>query len=338
MAYIGNYPAETQTVDLKWQSVKTASFTAVAGEGYWINTTSGAVTVTLPASANAGDTIEFSDYARNWGTNSITLNPNSLNFQGNTSPNPEYNTNGQSVRIIYSGATQGWIPTTDDDVTLETPQPYSADFLVIGGGGGSAMVYGGGGGAGGYRNSYASETSGRGSPSESSLTLSPGTVYTITVGAGGIGAQNYGGEDSASVGINGDDSSISGSGITTITSLGGGGAGRNYQVDGKDGGCGGGGGSGGAGGSGTANQGYDGGDASTNADGYAGGGGGGAGAIGGSSTSNSSNGGAGGTGLSFFNNWFISNKRWWRRWWITRWWNNRNWWNWWWWNWLCWNS
>ena len=67
MAYIGNYPAETQTVDLKWDTgIKTASFTAEAGKGYWINTTSSAVTVTLPSSANAGDTIEFSDYARTW--------------------------------------------------------------------------------------------------------------------------------------------------------------------------------------------------------------------------------------------------------------------------------
>jgi hypothetical protein len=40
-------------------------------------------------------------------------------------PNPVYNTNGQSVRIVYSGATQGWIPTVDDDVTDEVPQPYS---------------------------------------------------------------------------------------------------------------------------------------------------------------------------------------------------------------------
>jgi hypothetical protein len=49
---------------------------------------------------------------------------------------------GQSVRIVYSGATQGWIPTVDDDVTLETPQTYSADFLVVagGGGGGSAVI------------------------------------------------------------------------------------------------------------------------------------------------------------------------------------------------------
>jgi hypothetical protein len=60
---------------------------------------------------------------------------NSLNFQGNTSPNPVYDTDGQSVHIVYSGATNGWIPVSDDDVTLETPQTYDIDFLVVAGGG-----------------------------------------------------------------------------------------------------------------------------------------------------------------------------------------------------------
>ena len=108
MAYIGNFPASTQTVDLKWQSVVTAStLTVVAGRGYWIDTTSNACTITLPSSAVSGDTISIVDYARNWGTNSITINQNSLNFQGYTSPNPIYNTSGQSVNLVYSGATQG---------------------------------------------------------------------------------------------------------------------------------------------------------------------------------------------------------------------------------------
>jgi hypothetical protein len=40
--------------------------------------------VTLPASASVGDTIEFTDYARTWGTNAVTINQNSLNFQGRT--------------------------------------------------------------------------------------------------------------------------------------------------------------------------------------------------------------------------------------------------------------
>ncbi len=133
MGYIGNFPASTQTVDLKWQPIKTAAFTAVAGEGYWCNTTSAAFTVTLPASANVGDTISFVDYARTWGTNKITIDSNGLNFQG--SPDTftlEYNTNGQSVNIVYSGATNGWIPTSDDDVTKAPVHHHTQlNFLVI---------------------------------------------------------------------------------------------------------------------------------------------------------------------------------------------------------------
>ena len=261
-----------------WQSsIKTSSFTAISGEGYWINTTSGAVTVTLPASASVGDTIEFSDYLRTWGTNAVTINQNSLNFQGYSSPNPEYNTSGQSVRIVYSGATQGWIPSVDDDVTDEVPQTTTVDFLVIAGGGGGGAgenlggyKSGGAGGAGGYRASYDSETSGGGGSSETALSLNPSTTYTITVGAGGAGAASP--QNNGSTGVN---SSISGAGITTITSAGGGYGGRESTAGGN-GGSGGGGGSdpsGTSGGSGTANQGFDGGSSvndSSNAGGGAG--------------------------------------------------------------------
>jgi len=266
---------------ISWQSdIKTSAFTAVAGEGYWINTTSAAITVTLPASASVGDEIEFTDYARTWGTNNLTLNTNSLNYQGSSSPNPVYDVDGQHVRIVYSGATQGWIPTVDDDVTLETPQTYSADFLVIAGGGGGGSN-GGGGGAGGYRNSYSTESSGGGGSSETSLALSPGTTYTITVGGGGSGADSNGG-NVGNAGTSGSDSSISGTGITTITSIGGGrGSGYPAGQDPEDGGSGGGG-QGNAvpygGGSGTANQGFKGGDGN-NSFAYGGGGGGGASAA-----------------------------------------------------------
>jgi hypothetical protein len=269
---------------LEWQSsiVTASTLTAVAGRGYWINTTSNACTITLPASASVGDTIEFSDYLRTWGTNAITINQNSLNFQGYSSPNPVYDTNGQSVRIVYSGATQGWIPTVDDDVTDEVPQPYSGDFLVIAGGGAGGQHSGtnsaGGGGAGGYRNSYSTETSGGGGSSEASLTFNIGTVYTVTVGAGGAAVSN-------NKGNNGLDSSISGTGLSTITSVGGGGgAVQDTNGDGKAGGCG-----GGAcygdddtandGGAGTANQGFRGGNKLANAS-AVGCGGGGAGAQG----------------------------------------------------------
>jgi hypothetical protein len=214
---------------ISWQSIVTAStLTAVAGRGYWIDTTSNACTITLPASASAGDTIILVDYARKWGTNAVTINTNSLKFQGNTSPNPQYNTSGQSVTLVYSGTTLGWIPTVDDDVTIETPQSYSVDFLVVagGGGGGGSQAGGGsgGGGAGGFRTS--------------TQTISNGTVITVTVGDGGAG-----GATGSSKGTSGSDSSISGSGLTTITSAGGGGGGSDItNYDGISGGSGGGGG------------------------------------------------------------------------------------------------
>ena len=136
---LSNVTALPFSTGTDWQSsiVTATTLNAVAGNGYWIDTTSNACTVTLPGSASVGDQIIFSDYKRTWGTNAVTINQNSLNFQGYTSPNPVYNTDGQSVTIVYSGATQGWIPTVDDDVTDEVPQPqpYSMDMLVIAGGG-----------------------------------------------------------------------------------------------------------------------------------------------------------------------------------------------------------
>ena len=142
-------------------SVKTALFTAEAGKGYFINTCGGGYTVTLPATASVGDQINFTDYSRTWGTacKELTLNQNSLNFQGNTCPNPIYDTDGATVKIVYSGATQGWLPQLDKGTELETPQSYNVQYLVVaGGGGGGAMKTGtspgsptgeGGGGAGG---------------------------------------------------------------------------------------------------------------------------------------------------------------------------------------------
>ena len=109
---------------IEWQSsiVTAATLTAVAGRGYWLDTSSNAITVTLPGTAAVGDQLIFTDYARNWATNNVTINQNSLKFQGFASPNPVYDTNGQSVDIVYSGTTKGWIPNSDDDVTNETPQ------------------------------------------------------------------------------------------------------------------------------------------------------------------------------------------------------------------------
>ena len=62
---------------VSWQAIETgSSMTAVAGNGYWVDTTSNACTITLPASAANGDEILFADYDRTWGTNGIIIDSN----------------------------------------------------------------------------------------------------------------------------------------------------------------------------------------------------------------------------------------------------------------------
>ena len=267
----------------QWQSsiVTGTTLSAVAGNGYWIDTTSNACTVTLPASASVGDTIEFADYARTWNTNNVTINTNSLNYQGNTSPNPTLSTIGQHLKIVYSGATQGWIPTNDDPVDLGTPQSYSAEYLVIAGGGSAGSASNsGGGGAGGYLTNYGG----------SAITFIPGTTYTVTVGSGGATSP------SNTRGTDGGNSVLSGTGISTVTAIGGSGGGYTSGEPAYDGGSGGGGANGQPGGSGTVGQGNDGGNASNSAPHYGAGGGGGASNAGANGTG--SGGGNGGDGSS----------------------------------------
>ena len=274
-------------------TVKTNSdsgFTAVAGEGYFLNTTSGTITVNLPA-GSAGAVVAFKDYLNTFDTNAVTLVANGSDKIGGSTDNAFLRTEGIAVTLVFIDSTRGWL-VTDDGLQSQLEGPlYTCDFLCIaGGGGGSGDGGAGGSGAGGYRNSYSSETSGGGGSSETSLSLSPGTVYTITVGAGGAASSTDSG-----LGGPGGDSSISGSGLTTITSTGGGvgGSGGGGDDTGTVGGSGGGA-DNGTGSAGTANQGFKGGD-SDNA-GNSGGGGGGASAVG--ANNSGSNPGNGGDGLA----------------------------------------
>jgi len=252
----------TGTVD--WQStVKTASFTAVNGEGYFVNTTSSAVTMTLPA-GSAGAIVSIKDYASTFNTNNLIIAANGSEKIGGSTDNATIVEDGIALTLIYIDSTQGWL-VTSSGLQTEAPQTYSADFLVIGGGGGGGNDDSGGGGAGGYRTS--------------TQDISPGTTYTVTVGDGGAGSTA-----TPAPGANGSASSVSGTGLTTITSAGGGGGGTTSTA-GADGGSGGGGSGnpGSAGGSGnipatSPSQGNDGADG--NISNYVGGGGGGAGEAG----------------------------------------------------------
>ena len=106
---------------LDWSTavVTGSTVTVEAGRGYFINTTSNACTVTLPASPEVGDQIVLADYARTWATNAVTLDSNGNNFQGNDDTyTVDYDTVGQSLNIVYADSTKGWLPVSDDAVAI----------------------------------------------------------------------------------------------------------------------------------------------------------------------------------------------------------------------------
>jgi len=91
-----------------WQSVVTSNTTMVAGRGYFVNTTSGAITMTLPSSASIGDTIQVIDYAATADSNNITIGRNSHKIQGD-SADLTVSTERAAFTLVYVDSTQGWL-------------------------------------------------------------------------------------------------------------------------------------------------------------------------------------------------------------------------------------
>ena len=110
-------------------TVKTSGFTAVSGVGYFVNTTAGAITVTLPASPSAGDVVAVSDYANTADTNNITLARNGSNIEGDAS-DFVINQEGVAITFVYVDATKGWI-TTD---TGQSKNAFVSPFITATGG------------------------------------------------------------------------------------------------------------------------------------------------------------------------------------------------------------
>ena len=257
---------------VSWQtgSIKTANFTASANEGYFLNTTSGQITVTLPASPTAGDVVAVKDYADTFDTNKAILNANGNKIQGSTT-NFDITVEGTAAILLYVDSTKGWLLvdqskaadisediryvtatggtiTTSGDYKIHTftgPGTFCVscggnpagndkiDYMVVAGGGSGGGFNAGGGGAGGFRESRNPDNAPAwtASPLASTTSLTlPATAYPVTVGAGGSTA----GDNRGNSGSN--------SVLSTITSAGGGGGGK--QNSGLSGGSGGGGSSG----------------------------------------------------------------------------------------------
>ena len=112
----------TGTVD--WDTTaKTTNFTAVSGTGYFVNTTSGAITLTLPASPSAGDIVSFKDYAYTFATNNLTVARNGSPIGGANIDNVVYSVNGTSKTFIYVDGTKGWLITNESTDTSTGVNP-----------------------------------------------------------------------------------------------------------------------------------------------------------------------------------------------------------------------
>jgi hypothetical protein len=92
-----------------WQAVITADpANAVAGYGYFCNTTGGAFTVTLPTSPSLGDFVSFIDYAGTFDTNNLTIARNGKNIQG-VAEDLTVSVERAGLTLVFVDDTQGWL-------------------------------------------------------------------------------------------------------------------------------------------------------------------------------------------------------------------------------------
>ena len=209
------------SVDWQTGSIKTGTFTAATGEGYFVNTSGGTATVNLPAGA-AGSIVAIADYTRTFNSNNCTIAPDGSEKIGGVAADGTLDVNGQSATFVYVDSTEGWINVQETQTSQTGVPPFVAatggnttltvgdykthiftgpgtlcvsnagapggsntvDYLVVGAGGGGGNFGAGGGGAGGYR--LFSSAPGCNSPLIAPAGLAvPVQAYPISVGSGG---------------------------------------------------------------------------------------------------------------------------------------------------------
>ena len=319
----------TGTVDWQTSSIKTATFTAANGEGYFCNTAGGSFEVDLPA-GSAGAIVSIQDYNNTFDSNSLTVDPNgSEKINGGTAGAVvTLTTEGQGVTFVYIDATVGWRSVQDNQFSQAGVAPSFVAASVSGAcntlttapdcgnfkvatflGPGTFTVSNAGNASGSNSVEYlviAGGASGGGNHgggggaggyrTATGLPVSA-QAYSITVGGGGaaVGGSTQGNNGSNSTGVG-------------ITSAGGGGGAWSCGATGRAGNAGGNGGggsedTGGTGGAGNTpatpvsqgNPGGDG-DGESGTTAVAGGGGGGIAAAGADGSASGETGGAGGNG------------------------------------------
>ena len=226
----------TGTVDWQTGSIKTATFTAANGEGYFCNTTSSGFTVNLPA-GSAGAIVSLQDYNNTFDTNALTVTPNGSEKINGGAGSVVLSTEGEGVTLVYIDSTVGWRSIQDSafsDVgsnfilatggtitecgnckihTFTGPGTFTVSavaacsnnnkvgYMVVAGGGGGGGNRAGGGGAGGFREGRCNPiTPYTASPLVTTGHTVTATSFPITVGAGGTGQPKPSNNSSATAG------------------------------------------------------------------------------------------------------------------------------------------
>jgi hypothetical protein len=104
----GNLTFAAVSGGTSWQAVKTTGFTAVAGEGYFCDTTSAGFTATLPV-GTLGDEISFIDYAGTFDTNNLTIAPNGSEKIQGSAASLTVSVERAGLTLVYTDGTQGWL-------------------------------------------------------------------------------------------------------------------------------------------------------------------------------------------------------------------------------------
>ena len=115
---------------VSWETtVKTSGFTATAGEGYFVDTNGGPISVNLPA-GTAGAVVGFKDYRNTFNTSALTLVQNGSDKIGGSTVNATIDTQGIAVTLIFIDSTRGWLVT---DSGLQTDAPTEKFIAATGG-------------------------------------------------------------------------------------------------------------------------------------------------------------------------------------------------------------
>jgi len=139
-AFIGDGAQLTNVANgLDWSTaVQSSDFTAEATKGYFINTTSAAVTVTLPTTPAVGNVISIVDHGGNALTNNILINTNSKNLEGSTATAAiGVNLNARALTLVYSDATKGWVKLEQPSDTTNVLE--NSEVYTVGSGGQSSF-------------------------------------------------------------------------------------------------------------------------------------------------------------------------------------------------------